>query len=148
MNDPGAAAFGVRDYLHIEIVGREFPKVRCGDDAGWLVVDVTGGDRGSRIRFRGPYLHIAELRLLLQQAETMLKTGAGVAQLETVEPLIELGFEFRGKLGHIEMTMDVNLLPEVSGVERSRHHYQFEIDQTDLQILCKDLRAALKDIFR
>jgi hypothetical protein len=136
----------IRDRFRIDVFGREFPESEEFWDRNWLVVDLSAKDEVSAVQIRGPYLHATELRALLQGVRDLLKAKASEFHLQNMEPMIRLSVEKRDELGHFEVQLA--LQSEVShrstpDCSKSAHRYEFGIDQTDLQILERQLVGAL-----
>jgi hypothetical protein len=137
----------LRDRFWIDVFGREFPESEEFWDRNWLVVDLSAKDEVSTVRIHGPWLHTTELQDLLGGVRDLLSKKLSRFDLQNMEPHIGLSFERTDELGHFEIQL--SLQSEVShrstpDYSKSARTYEFGIDQTDLQVLERQLVSALE----
>ena len=142
MND--FLAFGIRDWLHVEVLSREFEKADNFFDANWLRTKIGIKDSISHVRFEGPLLLSSELKGLLDDVEAIIDGKAEAAELAPLEACWNLSITKKDQLGHFTVAISVTPFPGMSSAETSGHRYEFLGDQTDLQLLAGQLRAILK----
>jgi len=136
--------FGIRNWLRVEVLCREFPGESDYYDGNWLNVDIRIANSASRCRYNGPYLLAQELRDFLRNVEKMHKKGKGSAKLVPLEEFWSCELSWLDERGHVRLVIDANPFPGMTDAAKSRHHYEFTADQSDLQCLARELHAVLR----
>jgi len=123
--------------LQIWIHGRQFPELNDFWDGNWVRATVHCGAKGGDVWTSGSIIHLPELKSWLQQTETLNKRFKGNANLDCMEPYLSVEMEIgkRGEVsGCIRITPDIIL---------QKHEFKFEVDQSYLPPLIKQLKEIL-----
>jgi hypothetical protein len=127
------------DGLRIWIHGRQFPDSVDFWDGNWLNITANCATTGSSVWVSGPRIHLSELETWYNEATQLHGTLTGEAALKCLEP--ELNVLLKAKpLGHIAMT--VQITPDHL---KESHRFQFEMDQSYLPALLRQLKAILAE---
>lgn len=132
---PSIKVAGLQIWIH----GREFPNADDFRDGNWLRATVHCGADGAAVWVSGSILHLSEVESWLQDLEKMNSSLTGKANLECMEPglNIEMEIEPLGQiLAKVEITPD-NL--------KQYHTFEFEIDQSYLPKLIQNLKDVLSN---
>jgi hypothetical protein len=126
------------NHINVEIENRSYPSSNDYRDGNWLnaVVKFHLG------AFRGKYdcaLRTEEFAAFYEQAITLSQTLSGSAVFKTLEQQIEINLTGNG-MGQITVA---GVLQDDAGIG-NQLKYAFEIDQTYLQALTKELWAIIE----
>jgi len=124
--------------LQIWIHGRQFPDSEDYWDGNWLNVTAHCGASGASVFADGSIIHLPELERWHSQIVGLLASVGGEANLECMEPNLSVGLK-ANSLGHI--AMDVSITPDHI---TQRHHFEYQIDQSYLTSLVRQLKAILE----
>jgi hypothetical protein len=95
--------------LQIWIHSRQFPDAEDYWDGNWLKVTAHCGASGASVFTNGSIIHLPELERWCTQAEALMTSSGGEANLECLEP--NLAVRLKGNsLGHINM--EVSITPD------------------------------------
>ena len=124
-------------HFQLIVYGREFSKSEEYWDANWLVVMVRCENLGASVWAKGPIVHLSELEEWRTQIDELKRTLSGEANLNCMEPNLAVNLSAFGQ-GHIKVV--VNITPDYV---MQAHSFEFEIDQTYLRNLIRELDAIL-----
>jgi hypothetical protein len=137
----------IRDRFSIDVLGRQYSDGTHVYDRNWLIVSLSAKDDISHVTVRGPCLLTFELRGLLLGTTDLLTGKASEFTMSNLEGVLKLSFHKRDDLGHFSARIVLRNVIIPSGdpdFSDSIHEYEFGIDQTDLQIVARQLDAILE----
>lgn len=144
MTEP--TTFGIRDWLVIEVLSRECDRADNYYDANWLVIKLSISDSICRFEISGAYLLAFEVQRLLDGVNSLLEASSDGLQFEPTEEFWKLEITKADERGHFRIRINVEPFPGLSSTaEQSSHEYTFLGDQTDLQVLARQLRSAIRE---
>jgi len=134
----------IRDLLQVEVLRREFPDATDFYDRNWLVVGLSAKDEVSRVNIQGPYLLTSELRSLLNGMRDLMSGNSSGFDTQHIEPMLELSIKKQDDLGHFDarLVLRSEWAPRPD-LAHSTHQFEFGIDQSDLQLLERQLDNIL-----
>lgn len=138
------SGFSIRDYLDVRVLRREFPDLRDFWDGNWLRARVLIRDEHSRVEFEEMCLRTDEVRRFLKGLQRVLSGESDTMSLSPSESWWDVRMEKSDQYGHFILRLAARFLPDRAGCSTS-HAYEFEIDQTDLKILGKQLSQTLQE---
>jgi hypothetical protein len=107
-------------------------------DSNWLNVTARMEANGARVEATGPFLRNTEILSFLQELRTLHQTLKGSAELQTLEPELDLRFQGDG-IGGIGVL--IKLTPDHLN---QTHTFEFGIDQTYLNSVIASCEAILE----
>jgi hypothetical protein len=126
---------GFQVWVH----GWQFPHLYDYWDGNWLRATAHCGVDGASVFSTGAILHLSELASWRNQLELLSRTLLGEAKLNCIEPYLGVILK-ADSLGHV--LMEVSITPEHL---TQRHWFQFEIDQTYLNPLLRQLHSLFDE---
>ena len=128
-----------RERVVITVLGREHPSAQDFDDGNWLVarVAVAAGAWSGECRAS---LRSEEFAALLAGVRELERTLRGEAAFAPLEPWLTLRLEGDG-LGHVTVSGRADDDVAIG----NKLHFHFELDQTYLGPLIKDLEAVMTE---
>jgi hypothetical protein len=135
LDTPDLSIAGLQIWIH----GREFPKYQGSFDGDWLIVTIHCGGKGADVWVQGPIIHLSEIENWLKQVDSMYKTFKGKVEFFWMNPNFSVRMEI-GKRGQLSLIVEIT--PE--NLEQ-QHKFTFNIDQSYLPPLIKELKAILKN---
>ena len=134
LGEPDLQVAGLQLWIH----GRQFPESKDYCDGNWLIVTVHCCASGADVWVSGPILNLEELHQWMVDCESMYASLSGEANMECIEPNVSVKLKIT-KLGQIDMW--VYITPDHLYQE---HCFKFEIDQSYLPGLIKDLKTIFR----
>lgn len=134
LDEPDLQIAGLQIWIH----GRERSGTSDYWDDNWLRATVHCSAARSDVWAEGSILHLTEIAAWLAALENMAKTLTGVANMECMEPYLNVSME-AGKHGAIQMTVD--LTPDHM---TQKHQFKYDIDQSYLSALTSSCRHILE----
>ncbi|MDB4558968.1 hypothetical protein N9Z87_01865 [Amylibacter sp.] len=126
------------ENLKIEVLSYEYQTWDNYYDANWLCVSVLFADASGQVAFSGPILMTANLVGFHDEVVELDAGTSDVAVLESLEPNLSLTLKRVGSLGHIEVTTEILVEPQMHELQAS-----FQVDVCYLPKLVTDLRGVL-----
>jgi hypothetical protein len=119
------------------ISGREFRESQDYNDGNWLNITAHCGGGGSSAWVTGPYICLSEIQGWLKSCETLAETKEGTAELETIEPELNVLLNSKSQ-DSIEMEVTISHQPY-----SQQHKSAYELKLTHLNTLIQDLKAIM-----
>jgi hypothetical protein len=134
-NDPDISVGGLMLWIH----NRQFPDSTDYWDGNWVNSTARMSANGARVEVAAPFIHLGEIRRWHEEITKLSETLSGTAELAPMEPELKVAMRC-DSLGHV--TVEVEMTPNVIS---QKHWFEFEIDQSYLPALVKDLERVLEE---
>ena len=106
LGPPDLKVFG----FQLWVSGRELPDSQDYNDGNWLNITAHCGGGGSSAWVTGPYICLQEIKGWLQSCEALAETKEGTAELETIEPELNVLLNSKSQ-DSIEMEVTISHQP-------------------------------------
>lgn len=136
--------FSIREWLRVTVLGRKSPSRLDYCGGNWLRVQVHIHDNNSQVEFEDACLRTDEIRRLRGAVQGLLEGKNETVSLEPIESKWSITLTKPDGRGHFVVQFTGTFWRRGRACS-TEHRYEFGIDQTDLQILEKQLFLILQD---
>ena len=134
--NPALRIAGFQLWIH----GREREEARDFDDGNWLRVTAHCAGSGASVWAQGSILMSPDIRDFGLGCDRILRGESSIAALEPIEPDLKLSLEVVDRLGHLRLRVEIT-----ADYMTQSHRFDYEVDQTHLQLISKQCAAILKE---
>ncbi len=134
MGEPHLRLAGLSLWVH----GRQFPNDQGSWDGNWLNMTAHCKAEGAQVELSEPMLMTSDLENWRKSLRQLYDTLEGEARLDPMEPYLAVALKAKGK-GHIDMAVEIS--PDHLN---QRHQFKFELDQSYLSSLIRQLDQILE----